>query len=80
MSIDDLKAGHLPLRPLRSAIPSLPAQRLEPAERGRVAHGNAIAARVDAARVALVDDEETLIAVADRSGDELRPVLVLCDA
>jgi tRNA pseudouridine55 synthase len=80
VTLDDLKAGHVPLRPLRSAIPSLPTQRLAAGERARVVHGNAIAARVDAGRVALVDDEETLIAVADRFENELRPVLVLCDA
>jgi tRNA pseudouridine55 synthase len=83
VTLDDLRAGHLPLRPLRSAIPSLPVQRLDSGDRGRVVHGNAIAARaelLDASRVALVDDEETLIAVAERSGDQLRPVLVLCDA
>ena len=83
VTLDDLRGGHLPLRPLRSAIPSLPVQRLESGERGRVAHGNAIPARADmpdSSRIALIDDEETLIAVAERSGDELRPVLVLCDA
>jgi len=78
-TLDDIRAGALPLRPLRSAIPALPAQRLDASERGRVVHGNSIAAQSDAPRIALVDDEETLIAVAERSGDELRPTLVLSD-
>lgn len=68
------------LRPLRDAIPALPARRLDAAELGRVVHGNPIAARPEDARVALVDDEQTLIAVAVRAGDELRPALVLRDA
>jgi tRNA pseudouridine55 synthase len=79
VTLDGLRAGQLPIQPLRSAIPSLPTQRLDASERARVVHGNAIAARVDARRVALVDDEETLIAVAERFENELRPVLVLCD-
>ncbi|MEP6495126.1 MAG: tRNA pseudouridine(55) synthase TruB [bacterium] len=78
-TLDDIRAGELPLRSLRSAIPSLPAQRLDAGERGRVVHGNSIPARVDAPRIALVDDEEMLIAVAERSGAELRPTLVLSD-
>lgn len=80
VSLERIQAGDASLQPLRDAIPSLPAQRLDAAELGRVMHGNGIGTRVDAPRVALVDDEETLIAVAERSGNELRPTLVLRDA
>jgi len=80
ISLDRLRAGSAELRPLRDAIPSIPEQRLDETERARVVHGNAIAARVPAARVALMDDEQTLIAVAERAGDVLRPTLVLRDA
>jgi tRNA pseudouridine55 synthase len=79
-SLDRLREGAVELRPLRDAIPSLPTQRLEPAEQARVVHGNTIGARVDAARVALLDHEESLIAVAERSGAVLHPTLVLRDA
>jgi len=80
ISLDRLQAEGADLRPLRDAIPSIPEQRLDDAERARVVHGNAIVARVHAAHVALLDDEKTLIAVAERSGDVLRPTLVLRDA
>jgi len=79
ISLDRLQAEGDALRPLRDAIPSIPEQRLDDAERARVVHGNAIAARVQASRVALTDDEKTLIAVAERAGDVLRPTLVLRD-
>jgi tRNA pseudouridine55 synthase len=82
-TLDDVANGAFTVRPLRAAIPSLPVRRLDAAELGRVGHGNPVAAGNDAledgARVALVDDEETLIAVAERSGAELRPKLVLFD-
>lgn len=80
VTLDQIRAGIVPLRPLRSGVPSMPTQHLDEAEMKRVVHGNAIAARTVGARVALIDDEETLIAVADRAADELRPALVLRDA
>lgn len=80
VTLDQLRAGEFGLRPLRDAVPDMPAQRLELAEYGRVLHGNPIAARTDAPRVALLDDQETLIAVATRCGDTLNPTLVLRDA
>ncbi len=84
VTIDDLRAGPVALQPLRVAVPSLPVRRLDDAELGRVGHGNAIGAppergQSDGARIALVDHEETLIAVAERCGSELRPRLVLLD-
>jgi tRNA pseudouridine55 synthase len=79
MTIDALCAETVALRSLRAAIPSMPVQTLDAAELERVAHGNSIDARVDGARIALLDDEETLIAVADRAGERLHPKLVLRD-
>ncbi|HEY4219659.1 MAG TPA: tRNA pseudouridine(55) synthase TruB [Gemmatimonadaceae bacterium] len=84
VTVEDLRDGSVTLQSLRVAVPSLPVRRLDASERGRVGHGNAIAAAVvddqpEGARIALVDDEETLIAVAERCGEELRPKLVLLD-
>jgi tRNA pseudouridine55 synthase len=80
VTLDQLRNGIVPLRPLRSGVPSLPTQRLDADELKRVVHGNTIAARTVGQRVALLDDEETLIAVAERADDELHPALVLRDA
>ena len=79
VTVDQLRQGILALRPLRSGVPSLPTQQVDGAELRRVVHGNAIVARTAGSRVALLDDKETLIAVADRAADELRPALVLRD-
>jgi tRNA pseudouridine55 synthase len=82
-SLDQLRAGDFTMRPLRAAIPSIPTRRIDDLELVRVLHGNAIGAgdtHLDCPRVALVDDEQTLVAVAEREGAELRPKLVLRDA
>jgi len=79
VSVADLKAGEFELASLRAAIPSVPARRLDPAEFGRVSHGNAIDANDDTARVALVDEHDELVAIAEREGAQLRPRLVLRD-
>jgi hypothetical protein len=60
-------------------VSSLPTQQVDGIERRRVVHGNSIAARTPGSRVALLDHDETLIAVAERSADELHPALVLRD-
>ena len=78
--VDEVRAGRVSVRPLLSGVPSLPAQRLETGELRRALHGNSVTARVSGSRVALLDDQETLIAVADRVGDDLHPALVLRDA
>ena len=80
ISIEAIRRGSLTVRPLLTGVPSLPAQRLEMNELRRALHGNTVAARVTGSRVALLDDHETLIAVADRVGDDLHPALVLRDA
>jgi tRNA pseudouridine55 synthase len=80
-TLDQLRAGDFAMRPLLAAIPSIPTRRLADPELTRVLHGNAIVANDEAAasRVALVDEEKRLVAVAERDGDELRPKLVLRD-
>jgi hypothetical protein len=69
------------MQPLRNAIPSIPTRRLAEPELTRVLHGNAIVANGEplASRVALIDDEKALVAIAEREGDALRPKLVLRD-
>jgi len=79
VSIEAVKNGDFTLAPLRGAIPSLPTRRLDEMELGRVGHGNAIDARDGEGRVALIDSDETLIAIAERQGEQLRPKLVLRD-
>ncbi len=80
VTVDELRDGALPVRPLRDAIPSMPTQSLAASERAAVVRGRAIAAHVPGERVALVDGEQRLIAVAERRGDELQPRVVLADA
>jgi tRNA pseudouridine55 synthase len=80
-TVDQIRAGDFSMRPLCAAIPSMPTRRLADVELTRVVHGNAIVANGEplASRVALIDDEKALVAVAERAGDELRPKLVLRD-
>jgi tRNA pseudouridine55 synthase len=77
-SIEAIRESRITCLPLRNAVASMPFQRLNASEIPPVVHGNAIAASVEGPRVALLD-EEMLIAVAERVGDQLRPVLVLRD-
>lgn len=77
--LDDVRRGVFALRPLQDAIPSLPQLRLDDTERARIVHGNPIANRATASRVALFDADE-LIAVADDHAGVLQPRLVLRDA
>ncbi len=79
-TLDALRAGAFEPLPLGAALPSMPSQRLGADELRRVLHGNAVPLRTSGGRVALVDDEDSLIAVADAEGSELRPKLVLRDA
>jgi len=80
-TVDDVRAGAVELRSLRDAIPSLATRELTDVELARVLHGNPVIdehASLD--RFALVDDHGELVAIAERSGSELRPKVVLRDA
>lgn len=80
-TVDAIRAGDFELRPLREAIPSLPTRMLMDADLARVLHGNpVIDEQASLDRVALLDDRGDLVAVAERSGIELRPKVVLRDA
>jgi len=80
VSLDDLETGAFSPLPLAAAVPSLPVQRLASDELRRVLHGNTVAPRVTAERVALLGDDDSLIAVAEPEDGALRPRLVLRDA
>jgi tRNA pseudouridine55 synthase len=82
--VDDLRVAEAVMRPLLACVPSLPVHRMDAGELRRVSHGNSIALPMgisvtEGARAALVDDEDTLIAVAERLGNFLQPSLVLRD-
>jgi len=83
-TVDDIRAGAFELRPLRDAIPSLATRELSAAELARVVHGNPVidesAEAASFSRLALIDDNGDLVAIAERSGVELRPKVVLRDA
>ena len=80
VSIDDIKAGNFELASLSAAIPSITTRVLEPSELGRVLHGNWIDAEGTESRVALVDADDQLVAIAEREGQQLRPRVVMRDA
>ena len=78
-TLEDIQHGVATPLPLAAAVPSLPVQRLGDDELQRVVHGNAVAPRTAAPRVALVGHDDSLIAVAEAEDGELRPRLVLRD-
>jgi tRNA pseudouridine55 synthase len=71
-TVDDLRSGRVVLLPLRAAIASMAAQTVDAAAAARVVHAGA--------HVALIDEGGDLIGVAERSGDDLHPRLVLRNA
>jgi tRNA pseudouridine55 synthase len=80
VSLDDLKAGLAqPLSPLE-ALGAMPAQTLDDDEIGRVVRGMAVPTRVEGERAALVDGDNTLVAIARRNNDRWQPRVVLRDA
>jgi tRNA pseudouridine55 synthase len=82
VTLDEIDAGAFTLAPLRTAIATMPARLLDSAERERIIHGNAIEVGGAAAaeRLALLEADGALVAVAERDGAMLRPRLVLADA
>ena len=80
-TVDAIRAGDFEVRPPRAAIPSVATRALTNAELARVLHGNpVIDEQTSLDRVALLDDHGDLVAIAERSGIELRPKVVLRDA
>jgi tRNA pseudouridine55 synthase len=79
VTLDRIREGGIQPYPLRDAVSSLPAQQLDGPSLGRVMHGNPVPARVDGYRVALLDGHQVLVGIAERSGAELQPRLVLRD-
>ena len=86
VSLDRLRASELPIRPMREIVATLPAVTVGADARAAVVRGRAVAADgpgLAGERVALLGDEQTLIAVAERVGDRgesLQPRVVLADA
>lgn len=79
-TIDDLKAGVARLHPLQAGIPSMPATQLNADGIRRLTRGQPVSATTEAARVALLDHDDALVAIGQREGDVIRPVLVFRDA
>ncbi len=74
-----LREGAAVLRPPRDAMPSLPSQTVERPDAARLARGMRITAHVHGDRAALIDESGMLLAVAERSGDQWQPRVVLAD-
>jgi tRNA pseudouridine55 synthase len=77
ITVDAMRAGGASVLPPRAAIPGLPAEQLSDVEARRVSHGQAVPARTEGLRAALVSDDGALVAIADRAGDTWHPRLVL---
>ena len=76
-SFAELRDGRATLRSPREAIPSLPEQRVSPDDAARIARGMRVEAAIEGERAALVSDEGALLAIAERSGSEWQPRVVL---
>jgi len=77
--LEEIRAGRARIIGMRDAIAGMPAQQLSPEERGKVSHGNAIAATIAGERAALIGAEGELAAIADRVGDAWQPTTVFAD-
>lgn len=81
-----LAAGAVNVRPPRDAVPHLPTVVLAPEDVAHVRHGRMVgggeplASSVTATTAALVDGEQRLVAIAERTGDGWQPRVVLPDA
>jgi len=77
-----LQRGEAPVRPAREAIASLPAGALDDAALARVVRGMPVDAAIEAGaeRAALTDARGELVAIAERSGAQWQPRVVLRDA
>jgi len=77
VSLETVRAHAATLLPVRAAMPSLATQTLDDAEMQRVRNGNPVPARVPDDRVALLDAQGAMLALAIREGASLQPRVVL---
>jgi tRNA pseudouridine55 synthase len=77
--LDAVRAGAVAIRPPLDAVRSLPIERLEERAIARVTRGLAVPALTDGLRAALVDAGGALVSIAERSGDQWQPRVVLRD-
>lgn len=77
VDIATLAANPVTILPPERAVPSMARRTLSDDECGRIGHGNRIVAAGEGARVALFDSAGALVAIAERSGPDLLPRVVL---
>ncbi|MCC6928668.1 MAG: tRNA pseudouridine(55) synthase TruB [Gemmatimonadaceae bacterium] len=75
--VEALRAGAPPCHDLVEALGTMPRLQLDADQVRRVRHGMRLPASGNDTRVALLDDEGELIAVADRDGEWWQPAVVL---
>jgi len=78
-SFADLRDGRATVRAPREAIPSLAEQRVSADDAARLARGMRVGASIHGERAALVDETGALLAIAERSGNEWQPRVVLAN-
>jgi tRNA pseudouridine55 synthase len=76
-SFADLRDQRASLRSPREAIPSIGEQRVSADDAARLARGMRVGASIEGERAALLDDDGALLAIAERSGEEWQPRVVL---
>jgi tRNA pseudouridine55 synthase len=76
-SFADLRDQRASLRSPREAIPSISAQRVSADDAAKLARGMRVSASIAGERAALLDDAGALLAIAERSGEEWQPRVVL---
>lgn len=80
LALDAMGEARARLRPSLDAIPALAVAPLDADALRRVLHGRSVPAAGMGDRVALVDREGALVAVAERCGEEWQPRVVIRDA
>jgi tRNA pseudouridine55 synthase len=78
-SFADLRDQRATLRSPREAIPSIAGQRVSAEDAARLARGMRVSASIEGERAALLDDDGALLAIAERSGNEWQPRVVLAN-
>jgi tRNA pseudouridine55 synthase len=78
-SFADLRDQRAALRSPREAIPSIAEQRVSPEDAAKLARGMRVGATINGDRVALLDHSGALLAIAERSGSDWQPRVVLAN-